>query len=211
LTPLLRVIGSRTLRRVVTAYALYVITEFAMWIAVLVYAYGNGGVTETGLVSLAQLLPATFAAPFFATLADRRSPRSPDPHLAADLTADIFLAAIDGASGYREDKGAPAAWLHGIARNMLAGEVRRQVSERRATHRIAGRRLLDPDSQARIEERIDAEQQTRALYNAIAQLPGRDRALLELVAVDGLSVSDAAAVLGVKPATARVRLHRARR
>src|SRR4051812_3093631 len=73
---MLRVIGSRTLRRVVTAYALYVITEFAMWIAVLVYAYGNGGVTETGLVSLAQLLPATFAAPFFATLADRRSPRS---------------------------------------------------------------------------------------------------------------------------------------
>jgi RNA polymerase sigma-70 factor (ECF subfamily) len=33
---------------------------------------------------------------------------------------------------------------------------------------------------------------------------------MELVAVDGLSVTEAAAVLGMKPATARVRLHRSR-
>ncbi len=60
--------------RVVLAYALFTVTEYAMWIAMLVYAYGNGGVTEAGLVSLAQLLPAALAAPFFATVADRRSP-----------------------------------------------------------------------------------------------------------------------------------------
>ena len=42
-------------------------------------------------------------------------------------------------------------------------------------------------------------------------LPEDDRALIELVALDGLSVADAAQVLGVKPGTARVRLHRARR
>jgi RNA polymerase sigma factor (sigma-70 family) len=138
------------------------------------------------------------------------SRRVADPHLAADLTSDIFLAAIDGASGYREDRGTPVAWLHGIARNVVAVEVRRQVRDRRAVSRIAGRRLLDVESQLRIEERIDAERESRALYAAITRLPARDRALLELVAVDGLSVTDAAAALGVKPATARVRLHRAR-
>jgi MFS family permease len=47
-----------------------------MWIAVLVFAYANGGVTESGVVALAQLLPAMFAAPVFATLADRRSPKA---------------------------------------------------------------------------------------------------------------------------------------
>ena len=137
--------------------------------------------------------------------------RVSDPHLAADLTSDVFLAAIDAASSYRPDRGVPAAWLSGIARRVVASEVRRQVGERKATRRVAARRLLDPDSLARMEERLDAEREVRALYGAIARLPERDRALLELVAIDGLEVADAAVVLGIKPGTARVRLHRARR
>ena len=32
--------------------------------------------------------------------------RVDDPHAAADLTADIFLAVVDSAAGYREDLGA---------------------------------------------------------------------------------------------------------
>jgi RNA polymerase sigma-70 factor (ECF subfamily) len=42
-------------------------------------------------------------------------------------------------------------------------------------------------------------------------LPDGDRAVLELVALDELSVADAARSLGLRPVTARVRLHRARR
>ena len=137
--------------------------------------------------------------------------RVTDPHLAADLTADVFLAAVDAADGYRPDRGHPAAWLTGVARNVVAAEFRRQGRQREAARRIAGRRLLDADSLGRIEERIDAERETRALYDALRSLRPRDRALMELVAVEGLSVADAAAVLGVKPATARVRLHRSRR
>ncbi|WGX96018.1 RNA polymerase sigma factor [Nocardioides sp. L-11A] len=137
--------------------------------------------------------------------------RVDDPHLAADLTADVFVAAVDGASGYRPDRGNPAAWVTGVARNVVAAEFRRQGRQRAAVRKVAGRRLLDPDSLARIEERIDAERQTRRLYDALGVLRPRDRALMELVAVEGLPVADAAAVLGVKPATARVRLHRSRR
>lgn len=137
--------------------------------------------------------------------------RVSDPHLAADLTADVFLAAIDAAGTYRSDRGTPAGWLVGIARNVVADEFRRQTRQQQLHRRISGRRLLDADSLGRMEERIDAERETRRLYAAMLQLKERDRALLELVAVDGLSVTDAAAVLGVKPATARVRLHRSRR
>jgi RNA polymerase sigma-70 factor (ECF subfamily) len=136
--------------------------------------------------------------------------RVADPHLAADLTAEIFLAALDSASSYRPDRGVPAAWLIGVARHVVASEFRRQSRDRAVVSRISGRRLLDADSLARIEERIDAERTARRLYDALASLPRRDRALMELVALDGLSITDAAAVLGVKPGTARVRLHRSR-
>ena len=88
--------------------------------------------------------------------------------------------------------------------------VRRRSRELQAARRISGHRLLDPASLARIEERIDAERESRRLYRALDGLNDDDRKLLELVALDGLSVADAARSLGVKPATARVRLHRSR-
>jgi RNA polymerase sigma factor (sigma-70 family) len=136
--------------------------------------------------------------------------RLDDPHLAADVTTDVFLAAIDGAHTYSPTRGPVIAWLYGVGRNTIAAEVRRRSRELNATRRIGGQRLLDPSSLARIEERIDAERESRSLYRALAELSDGDRALLELVALDGLSVADAARSLGVKPATARVRLHRSR-
>jgi RNA polymerase sigma factor (sigma-70 family) len=136
--------------------------------------------------------------------------RVSDPHLAADLTADVFLAAVDSAHTYDPSRGPVVAWLYGVGRNAIAAEARRRARELHAVRRVEGRRLLDPGSLGRIEERLDAERESRRLYRAIADLSADDRALLELVSLDGLSVADAARVLGVKPATARVRLHRSR-
>jgi RNA polymerase sigma factor (sigma-70 family) len=136
--------------------------------------------------------------------------RVSDPHLAADLTADVFLAAVDSASSYDSSRGPLVAWLYGVGRNAIAAEARRRARELHAVRRIEGRRLVDGGALTRIEERLDAERESRRLYRAMAELSEDDRALLELVSLDGLSVADAARVLGVKPATARVRLHRSR-
>ncbi|WP_326560309.1 RNA polymerase sigma factor [Micromonospora sp. NBC_01796] len=137
--------------------------------------------------------------------------RVDDPHTAADLTAEVFLAVIHSAAGYRADRGSPLGWLFGVARNVIAAERRRSLRQHQASGRVAGRRLLDPDDIARIEERIDAEAVARRTYEALGGLPEQTRALLELVAVDGLSVAEAAQALGISPIAARVRLHRARR
>ena len=77
--------------------------------------------------------------------------------------------------------------------------------------RYSGRRLLDDDDIARLEERIDAEAQAGELFLAMDRLSDAERAVLELVSMDGLTVQDATRALGIRPATARVRLHRARR
>jgi RNA polymerase sigma factor (sigma-70 family) len=136
--------------------------------------------------------------------------RTDDPHDAADLAAEVFLAAIRSAAGYQEDLGSPLAWLYGIARNLAAAERRRAARTMAAEARICGHRLLDQDDIARLEERIDSERSTRVLLGHIAKLPDSQREVLELIAVDGLTTAEAAAVLGISTVAARVRLHRAR-
>lgn len=136
--------------------------------------------------------------------------RVDDPHAAADLTADIFLAAMSGAVGYRARSGTPAAWLVGVARHVVSDHWRRGVREARVHARVSGRVLLDEQSIDLLAQRIDAERLSRELYLSLADLPDAQRAVVELVAVDGLSLVEAAQALGITAGAARVRYHRAR-
>ncbi|QBI55779.1 RNA polymerase sigma factor [Streptomonospora litoralis] len=137
--------------------------------------------------------------------------RVEDPHTAADLTADVFLAVVDSAHTFRPELGNESAWLFGIARNVVSAERRRAAREADSGSRIAGRRLLESDDIGRLEERILAEGEARRLLRSLAELPEGERQVIELVAVDQLTVTEAAAALGIRKVTARVRLYRARK
>ncbi len=56
--------------------------------------------------------------------------RTSDPWTAADLTADIFLTAIEAAPSYRPERGSATGWLFGIARNVVRSQARRSAVDR---------------------------------------------------------------------------------
>lgn len=133
------------------------------------------------------------------------------PEAAADLTADVFLAAIEAAQSYDPRRGSPEAWLFGIARHRIVDSYRAAARESRAAAAIVGSDLLTGDDLVRIHERLDAVASARDLYERLAAIPEPERAVLELVALDELSVAEAAVALRISTVAARVRLHRARR
>jgi RNA polymerase sigma-70 factor (ECF subfamily) len=62
-----------------------------------------------------------------------------------------------------------------------------------------------------IASAIDASRQAPILEEALARLTRSERDVLELVAYDGLSPTEAAVALDITPNAARLRLSRARR
>jgi RNA polymerase sigma factor (sigma-70 family) len=136
--------------------------------------------------------------------------RFDDPHTVADVVADVFLAVVDSGDAYRSAARNERAWLFGVARHVVSAEYRRKYRADEINSRVAGRRLLGSDDIARLEDRLVAENDGRTLFEAMSHLSERQRAVLELVVVDELSVTDAATALGITSVTARVTLHRAR-
>jgi MFS family permease len=64
-------LANPSLRRVLAAFFIFNAMEYAVWLAVTLYAFERGGATTAGLVLIAQLLPAAALAPFGSALGDR--------------------------------------------------------------------------------------------------------------------------------------------
>ncbi len=66
--------------------------------------------------------------------------RTRDPELTADLTAEVFAAALVAAGRYRPGERPALAWLYGIAAHKLADSRRRGRVEDDARRRLASAR-----------------------------------------------------------------------
>jgi RNA polymerase sigma-70 factor (ECF subfamily) len=111
--------------------------------------------------------------------------RTGDPELTADLTAEVFAAALLAAGRYRPGERPALAWLYGIAAHKLADSRRRGRVEDRARQRLSLEPLvLDDDGIERIHELATGAGDETALQQAVDALPPsqRDAVLARVVA-----------------------------
>jgi RNA polymerase sigma factor (sigma-70 family) len=98
------------------------------------------------------------------------------PELAADLTAETFAAALDGAHRHRPDKGPAVAWLYGIARRQLIHAAQKGAVEDRARKRLGMREIaLTDEALERVESLATADAASPLLREGLRSLPADQR------------------------------------
>jgi RNA polymerase sigma-70 factor (ECF subfamily) len=128
--------------------------------------------------------------------------RSVGPSDAADLAAETYLTLWRRIDRLPEDEDGARAWAFGVARGVLLNH------SRGVRRRLA---LADRLRDALLQEEGAIADNRSILGDALGSLSEDDRELIVLIAWDGLNPAQAAAVLGIEPGAARVRLHRARK
>jgi RNA polymerase sigma-70 factor (ECF subfamily) len=127
--------------------------------------------------------------------------RTESDDAAADLTQHVFTQALAGLAHYTARKSTFSTWLFTIARNAATDHQRR----RRPQVSLDSVELLAPQSvEADVMLRGDCEQ----LRKLIAGLPPIKRELLALCFAGGLSVAEAALVMGKSVGATRKQLSR---
>ena len=174
----------------------------------------NAGANESMLLRAARTDPAAFEAfyrqwapPLHAWL--RR--RVADSDVANDLTAETFAQALIGVRRFRgQQPGQGAAWLWGIARNLVSQYHRTSRLEARARMRlgVAVESYADggwDESAARVE----AASRAKELSDAMSELSVLDRRALVLRVLADLDFGVVADYLECTQPAARMRVSRA--
>lgn len=119
---------------------------------------------------------------------------------AADLLAETLLVAWRRVDDLPDDEVQARMWLFGVARTVLLGHARDMARRSRLADRL--RELPAP-----VANDTDRALDVRA---AIAKLSEADAELVRLVHWEGLTLAEAATVVGCNASTARGRYQRAR-
>ena len=156
----------------------------------------------------------------FSELYDALAPRlhryllraSRDPTRTDDLLQQTMLR-IHRARGRFHVGAEVLPWAFAIARRLLIDSVRRRKNESRTvsleTGGLEASAVEVPALQRSADELIDARRLGSAITAELERLPERQRVAFALLHEDGLSIREAAAVLGATPSAVKLRAHRA--
>ena len=121
---------------------------------------------------------------------------------AEDATQETFLVLARCAAQFRGDA-ALSTWLHRVALNVC-----HDIARRRARRPLPARQEA-PDVPEPLDE-VGLRETELDLHRALARLDVPARQALVLVAVEGRTYAEAAAITGVSVAAMKSRIHRAR-
>jgi RNA polymerase sigma-70 factor (ECF subfamily) len=139
-----------------------------------------------------------------------------DTELAEDVVQETFAKALADIDRFDPERGSLRAWLITLSRNVVRDHMR-------ARQRLAVVETWDRIDQALsqafaaldqrpLSDEVIERAETRDLVNmTIANLPDQYRTVLERKYIEGVSVSELAAWLGMSPDAAKSLLARARR
>jgi RNA polymerase sigma-70 factor (ECF subfamily) len=131
--------------------------------------------------------------------------RTADPELTADLTAEVFAAALLAAERYRPGERPALAWLYGIAAHKLADSRRRGRVESEARQRLALEPLaVDDEGLRQLEQLADPG----AAELALADLPPGLRDAVVARVLEERSYSEIASQLQCSEMVVRQRVSR---
>ncbi|MFI7659698.1 RNA polymerase sigma factor [Micromonospora parva] len=133
--------------------------------------------------------------------------RCRDPELVREVLQETFLTVWRAAASYRGD-GAAVGWLWAVAAGRLV-DARRRALVRPQSVGLLGDDVLAWSPSA--EDEVLAGAYDAVLERALHGLAPELRAVLEATVLDGLTVREAAVVLGVPEGTVKTRAMRARR
>lgn len=147
---------------------------------------------------LEQLHPASFGWALACCGHDREE--------AEEVLQEAYLRVLDGRARF-EGRSSPKTWLFAVIRRTAAERRRRRWLRGLALgRRLDGR--LDPGPAPSPEALAGASETTRALREAVAALPERQRQVLHLVFYQDLRLEEASQVLGISVGSARTHYHR---
>ncbi len=128
-----------------------------------------------------------------------------EPAIVDDLLQEVFLSAFLALPGFRGDAQL-STWLHAITSNKVRSwwESNRRRRAREVAHSNGG---ASPEGTP--EDDLMAAQQREKFFAALGRLPSKLREAFIARAIEGMSLAEAASVLGAPVSTISYRARRA--
>jgi RNA polymerase sigma-70 factor (ECF subfamily) len=127
---------------------------------------------------------------------------------AEELLHETFLLLIR-ARGHFMPGASVTPWAYAIARRLVIDDIRQRARCAKVMDEEAGLRAEPESQELPTDELVGRRRFMRSIAQELSQLPEMQREAFELVHRDGLSVAEAAEVLGATEMAVRLRIHRA--